>query len=77
MGARLAQQSRPADGEEARHGNEGAVAGISGLIEALVFTTSAILDVFVATLPEIVIQSLLFGYLIMYWERRGRQAPAG
>lgn len=48
----------------------GAVAGISGLIESWVFSTTANVEVFVATLPEVVLQTLLFGYLVVYWERR-------
>ena len=48
----------------------GSIAGISGLIESWVFSTTAHVEVFVATLPEIVVQSLLFGYLVVYWERR-------
>ncbi len=48
----------------------GSVAGISGLIESWVFTTAAHVEVYVATLPEVVIQSLLFGYLMVYLEKR-------
>jgi hypothetical protein len=48
----------------------GAVAGISGVMEQLVFTTTASPEVFIATLPEIIVQTILFGYLLLWWERR-------
>lgn len=54
----------------------GAIAGISGLIEGWVFTTTVHIEVFLATLPEIVVQTLLFGYLVVYWERRRQRAAA-
>ncbi|HJW44811.1 MAG TPA: hypothetical protein VJ463_10165 [Geothrix sp.] len=48
----------------------GSFAGISGQIEVWVYTTGFNLRLFLAHLPEIVIQSLLFGYLLLAWERR-------
>ena len=54
----------------------GSVAGISGLIEGLVFTTTTHLGVYLAHLPEIVIQTLLFGYLLLAWERRVEEIRA-
>ncbi len=48
----------------------GSVAGISGLIEGLVFSTTTHLGLYLAHLPEIVIQTLLFGYLLLVWEKR-------
>ena len=54
----------------------GAVAGISGIIEAAVFSTFAHVNVFVATLPELVAQTLAFGYLVLWWERRRGETTA-
>jgi hypothetical protein len=48
----------------------GSFAGISGQIEVWVYTTGFNLRLFLAHLPEIVLQSLLFGYLLLAWERR-------
>jgi hypothetical protein len=54
----------------------GSVAGISGLIEGLVFTTTIHLGLYLAHLPEIVIQTLLFGYLLLVWEKRVEEIRA-
>lgn len=54
----------------------GMVAGISGQIEALVFTKTANLQVFTATLPEVIAQTLAFGYWLMWWERRRERRAA-
>ena len=48
----------------------GSVAGTSGLIEAWLYTTTFHMGLFVAHLPEIVVQTLLYGYLLLAWERR-------
>jgi hypothetical protein len=48
----------------------GSVAGISGLIEGLVYTTTTHVGLYLAHLPEIVIQTLAFGYGLLWWERR-------
>ncbi len=48
----------------------GAVAGISGWIESLVYTTTVHFELNLVHLPEIVVQTLLFGYLLLWWERR-------
>ena len=48
----------------------GSLAGISGQIELWVYTTGFNLRLFLAHLPEIVVQSLCFGYLLLAWEHR-------
>jgi hypothetical protein len=48
----------------------GSIAGISGQIEVWVYTTGFNLRLFLVHLPEIIIQSILFGYLLLAWERR-------
>ena len=53
----------------------GCIAGISGFIESCVYTADPHVELFLAHLPEVVIQSLLFGYLLVYWERRVAQPP--
>ncbi|MFO0891228.1 MAG: hypothetical protein U0790_19055 [Isosphaeraceae bacterium] len=60
----------------------GTVAGISGTIETWVYSTTFHLGLFLAHLPEIVIQTLLYGYLLLAWERhaerrRLRRHPGG
>lgn len=59
----------------------GSFAGISGLIEGLTYTTTVNLNVFFAHLPEVVLQTLAFGYWLLRWERRvetkyGKSQPA-
>ena len=56
----------------------GSIAGINGLIEGLVFTTTVDLRLFFAHLPEVVLQTLAFGYLLLWWEKkvRARRAAA-
>jgi hypothetical protein len=49
----------------------GMVAGISGVIEDWVYTTTFHAGLFLAHLPEVVVQTLLYGYLLLGWERRG------
>ena len=46
----------------------GTVAGSGGVIERIVFTTTPV-SFTLATLPEIVAQGLMFGYLLVLWER--------
>jgi hypothetical protein len=48
----------------------GSIAGISGIIEDWVYTTTFHLGLFLAHLPEVVIQTLLYGYLLLAWEGR-------
>jgi hypothetical protein len=52
----------------------GLVAGISGVIEDWVYTTTFHAGLFLAHLPEVVIQTLLYGYLLLAWERRKERA---
>jgi hypothetical protein len=47
----------------------GTIAGSGGVIEHIVFTTTPVFFT-LATLPEIVVQGLMFGYLLVSWERR-------
>jgi hypothetical protein len=47
----------------------GTIAGSGGIIEHIVFTTTPVLFT-LATLPEITAQGLMFGYLLVFWERR-------
>lgn len=48
----------------------GSIAGISGVIEDWVYSTTFHAGLFLAHLPEIVVQTLLYGYLLLAWERR-------
>lgn len=48
----------------------GSVAGISGLIEGLVYSTTTSVRLYLAHLPEIIIQTLLYGYWLLAWERK-------
>jgi hypothetical protein len=48
----------------------GTIAGISGVIEDWVYSTTFHLGLFSAHLPEIVVQTILYGYLLLAWERR-------
>jgi len=50
----------------------GTVAGSGGVIEHIVFTTTPV-SFTLATLPEIVVQGLMFGYLLVLWERRSHR----
>jgi hypothetical protein len=54
----------------------GTVAGISGIIEDWVYSTTFHPGLFLAHLPEIVIQTLLYGYLLLAWERRAQERRA-
>jgi len=47
----------------------GTIAGISGVIEDWVYSTTFHLGLFLAHLPEITLQTLLYGYLLLAWER--------
>jgi len=49
----------------------GTIAGSGGIIEQIVFTTTPVFFT-LATLPEIVAQGLMFGYLLVLWEQRSR-----
>ena len=55
----------------------GAIAGISGVIEDWVYSTTFHLGLFLAHLPEIVLQTLLYGYLLLAWERRAERRAGG
>jgi hypothetical protein len=55
----------------------GTVAGISGSIEAWVYTTTFHMRLFLAHLPEIVVQTLLYGYLLLAWERHVQKRRTG
>lgn len=48
----------------------GSIAGISGVIEDWVYSTSFHIGLFLVHLPEVVLQTLLYGYLLLAWERR-------
>lgn len=48
----------------------GSIAGISGFIENCVYSAEPHVELFLVHLPEVAVQSLLFGYLLLYWERR-------
>ncbi len=48
----------------------GTYGGITGVIETIVYTTGFSLPLHLAHLPEIVLQSFLFGALIIWWEGR-------
>ena len=48
----------------------GSIIGIGGAIEEWVYTTIFYLPLFLAHLPEVVIQTFLYGYLLLAWERR-------
>jgi hypothetical protein len=50
----------------------GTVAGSGGIIEHIVFTTTPVFFT-LSTLPEITAQGLMFGSLLVYWERRSHQ----
>jgi hypothetical protein len=51
----------------------GSVAGISGVIEDWVYSTTFDPRLFLVHLPEIVLQTLLYGYLLLAWQRRAEQ----
>ena len=52
----------------------GLIAGISGVIEGWVYTTTFHAGLFLAHLPEVVVQTFLYGYLLLAWERRRERA---
>ena len=47
----------------------GCLAGFSGLIENLIFYRNVSLYLYYVHIPEILAQTLLFGYLLLWWER--------
>ena len=51
----------------------GSVIGINGAIEGWVYSTRFNLDQFLAHLPEVIIQTTLYGYLLLAWERRAEK----
>ena len=57
------------------------VIGINGAIERWVYATDFNTGLFLVHLPEVVIQTILFGYWLLAWERRvekkyGHETPA-
>jgi glyoxylase I family protein len=48
----------------------GLIAGIAGVIEDSLYTTTFHAGLFLAHLPEVVVQAFLYGYLLLAWERR-------
>lgn len=61
----------------------GSIGGVGGLIENVVYTEDVPLGLILAHLPEVLIQALLFGYLLLWWQRKveskvdgGRRATA-
>jgi hypothetical protein len=52
----------------------GLIAGISGVIEDWVYSTTFHAGLFFAHLPEVVVQTLLYGYLLLAWEQRRQRA---
>jgi hypothetical protein len=48
----------------------GSIGGVGGLIESVVYTEDVPLGLVLAHLPEVLIQALLFGYLLLWWERK-------
>jgi hypothetical protein len=55
----------------------GSIAGISGDIETWLYSTTFHLGLFMAHLPEVVVQTLAYGYLLLAWERRGDRKRSG
>lgn len=55
----------------------GSIAGISGAIEAWVYTTTFHSGLFLAHLPEVVVQTLMYGYWLLAWERRAERKRSG
>jgi hypothetical protein len=53
----------------------GTIAGTSGAIEDWVYSTTFHLGLFLAHFPEIALQTLLYGYLLLAWERRAARFP--
>lgn len=54
----------------------GSIAGISGIIEDWVYSTTFHAGLFFAHLPEVVLQTLLYGHLLLAWERRRERAES-
>jgi hypothetical protein len=54
----------------------GTVAGTSGIIEDWVYSTTFHLGLFLAHLPEVVLQTLLYGYFLLAWERHVQKRRA-
>ena len=52
----------------------GSIAGISGAIESWVYSTTFHFGLFMAHLPEVVLQTLGYGYALLAWERRAHSA---
>jgi hypothetical protein len=48
----------------------GSIGGVGGLIENVVYTEDVPLGLILAHLPEVMIQALLFGYLLLWWQRK-------
>lgn len=54
----------------------GSIAGISGAIEDWVYSTTFHFTLFMAHLPEVVLQTLVYGYALLAWERRATKKSA-
>jgi hypothetical protein len=55
----------------------GSIGGVGGLIENVVYTEDVPLGLLLAHLPEVVIQALLFGYLLLWWQRKVESKVSG
>ena len=55
----------------------GVVAGANGAIEEAVYRTTFHAGLFVAHLPEVILQAFLYGYLLLAWERRAAGVGKG
>ncbi|HSL20134.1 MAG TPA: hypothetical protein VK886_01270 [Vicinamibacterales bacterium] len=55
----------------------GSIAGISGVIEDWVYSTTFHGGLFLVHLPEVVLQTLLYGYGLLAWERRVQRRHGG
>ena len=55
----------------------GSIGGVGGLIENVVYTEDVPLGLILAHLPEVVIQALLFGYLLLWWQRKVESKVSG
>ena len=48
----------------------GPIGGVGGLIENVAYTEDVPLVLILAHAPEVVVQALLFGYLLLWWQRK-------
>jgi len=52
----------------------GCLAGFNGLIEDLIFYKNVSLYLYCVHIPELLAQTLAFGYLLMKWERAAERS---